>query len=77
MCKMECFGNFHRKCQGAQTPSAKLQIELVLMNASQVYEEDRRVQNLIQDRCDACKRAAWRSLGIEERHGIDTSDDFW
>lgn len=47
------------------------------MNASQVYEEDRRVQNLIQDRCDACKRAAWRSLGIEERHGIDTSDDFW
>ena len=28
----------------------------------QVYTEDRRVLNMIQDWCDACRAAAWASL---------------
>lgn len=42
-------------------------LEPHLMDSPQEYQEQRRVLNLIQDRCDACKMAAWASLGIGER----------
>ncbi|KAI0077192.1 hypothetical protein K474DRAFT_1111337 [Panus rudis PR-1116 ss-1] len=83
MCEIECFGNYHRKCQhyiklyesgiirdcGSSHCGVSTSHNHKVRNCGcpKYYAEERRVLNLIQDRCDDCKKAAWASLGIEER----------
>ncbi|OCH93460.1 hypothetical protein OBBRIDRAFT_304031 [Obba rivulosa] len=78
MCKAECFGNFHRKCQhyvklyesGKRTDcgspfcgvSSAHRHTARNCGCPKAHGEDRRVLNLIQDRCDACKQEAWATL---------------
>ncbi|KAK7691297.1 hypothetical protein QCA50_004691 [Cerrena zonata] len=85
MCGIECFGNYHRKCQhyvklyesgfindcgskrcGVSTCHGHAATDK-MCQCPKLYVEDRKVLNLIQDRCEDCKKAAWASLGIEER----------
>ncbi|KAL6306054.1 hypothetical protein BKA93DRAFT_730182, partial [Sparassis latifolia] len=75
------FGNFHRKCQhyvklyesgnktdcGSPTCGLSSSHKHTARNCPcpKVRQEDRKVLNLIQDRCDACKTAAWASIELE------------
>ncbi|KAI0944123.1 hypothetical protein AcV7_002031 [Taiwanofungus camphoratus] len=78
MCSAECFGNYHRKCQhyvklyesGVKTDCGSSRCALSKAHSHtarncpcpRTYDEDRKVLNLIQDYCDACKQRAWAAI---------------